>query len=173
MASAQQQLGQLRHELAARVDDERAAPEELATVLAKRAQLTHRLAKADVSAEAVAAKLERAGQDAIEARMALAAQQGQAELLAGKLVGVGAERDQLAQENAALPERALAGAPHVHIPLPYRLTVPHPPIVGGSSLRVSVVSFLQRHPLPLTHASSSSGPMLPFRIASATAATAW
>ncbi|WP_139174857.1 hypothetical protein [Janthinobacterium lividum] len=47
LASAQQQLGQLRHELPARVDDAGAAREELATVLAKRAQLTRRLAEAE------------------------------------------------------------------------------------------------------------------------------
>jgi chromosome segregation ATPase len=115
LASTQQQLGQLRAEHAARVDDVRAAREELTMVLADRVQLTRQLAEAATSAETVAGKLERASQDVVEARIAIAAQQGQAELLMGQLAGVGAERDKLTQEiltlvqdNAALREHALA-----------------------------------------------------------------
>lgn len=109
LASAQQQLGQLRAEHAARADDARAAREELATVLADRVQLTRQLAEATTSADTMADKLEKAGQEVIEARMALAQQQGQAELLTGQLARAAAERDKLVQENAALRERAHAG----------------------------------------------------------------
>lgn len=45
----------------------------------------------------------------IEVRLALAQQLGQTKLLAGPLVGATAERDKLAQQNAALRERAHAG----------------------------------------------------------------
>lgn len=113
LTSAQQQLGQLRTEHAARADDARAAREELAAVLVERAQLTRRLAEAGANVEIVAGKLERAGQEAIEARVALAAQQGQTKLLAGLLARVGQERDQLANENATLRERTAASARHM------------------------------------------------------------
>lgn len=112
LASAQQQLDLLRAEHAARADEARAAQEELATVLADRVQLTRQLAEAATSAEILVGKLEKTGQEVIEARMALAAQQGQAELLARQFAGATAERDKLVQENAALRERAQPGAAH-------------------------------------------------------------
>ena len=112
LASAQQQLDLLRTEHAARADEARAAQEELATVLADRVQLTRQLAEAATSAEILVGKLEKTGQEVIEARMALAAQQGQAELLARQFAGATAERDKLVQENAALRERAQPGAAH-------------------------------------------------------------
>lgn len=115
LAQQDTQLVQLRAEHASGADDAHAARHELATVLADRVQLTRQLTEAATSAEIVADKLERADRDLIEARMALAAQGRQTELLAGQLTGVGAERDKLtqeklalAQDNAVLRERALA-----------------------------------------------------------------
>jgi len=109
LASAQQQLGQLRAEHASSADDAREAREELATVLAARVQLTRQLAEAATSAETSTDKLAKAVQEVIEARLALAQQQGQTELLADQLAAAAAERNKLVQENATLRERAHAG----------------------------------------------------------------
>jgi hypothetical protein len=53
-------------------------------VLVDRVQLTRQLAEVSTSGEVVAGKLEKAGQEVIEVRLALAPRQGQAGLLAGR-----------------------------------------------------------------------------------------
>lgn len=112
LAQQDTQLVGLRAEHAARAEDARAAREELATMRTDQVQLTRQLAETATSAETMADKLEKADQEVIDVRLALAQQQGRAELLVGQLAGATAERDKLVKENSALRERAHTGTAH-------------------------------------------------------------
>jgi hypothetical protein len=113
------QMAQLRtgHETLA--SEGRLARDELAAVQADRVQLTRQLAEAAGHAETEEGKLDEAGRELTEFRMALAAQRRQTELLEGQLASVCAERDKqaqnmlaLARDNAVLRERLRVSAAH-------------------------------------------------------------
>jgi len=117
LAQQDTQLGQLRADHDERAHEARAARKELAAVLADREQLTRQLAEAAGHAKTEALNLDKVAGELTETGMALAAQRRQSELLEDRLIGMAAERDQLArdklalaQDNAVLRERVRAAA---------------------------------------------------------------
>lgn len=107
IAQQETQIAQLRTENGRLQETARAIQDEFASVRAERDQLTYRLKEASTASQALADKCEAVQQALTEARMALAAQERQAALLAERAGHADARAEKLDQERLALfQERA-------------------------------------------------------------------